>query len=409
MKTGKLLTIAVVVCWMVSLLAATGVQAQVTNPTPAATLEQEIAAIQNQGGFIQNISGLQAQGAIDGPTADSLIAAAWSIIDNVASLNVAADCHSITDLVSAVGATGLKQNEQSKLINELNLVAANISQALADMQAGQSQAAVQQQLQAIQLLGDVIARLDKFQQQGHIDEPTAAALETCALNLVTTVHVDLSSGLVAYYPFNGDANDASTNGNNGTVVGATFQTYGAGAKMALLFAGNSSSYDVVPRSASLEPPTAITISIWCYGVPGQACGDGYGTVLRKSEPCQAGYEIRGCNAGVSFQIDPANPCGGGGSEYAGFLPFTGTTWQHVVGTYSVASGVMTSYENGVPITQTPYSSPLAHSGDLYLGGANVDVGDGGFNGLINEVRIYNRALSATEVQQLYLSGVPTHP
>ena len=35
--------------------------------------------------------------------------------------------------------------------------------------------------------------------------------------------------------------------------------------------------------------------------------------------------------------------------------------------------------------------------------------DGGFNGLINEVRIYNRALSASDVQRLYLSGSGSHP
>jgi hypothetical protein len=41
---------------------------------------------------------------------------------------------------------------------------------------------------------------------------------------------------------------------------------------------------------------------------------------------------------------------------------------------------------------------------LYIGGANVASDDGGFNGLIYDVRIYNRALSAVEVQQLYASG-----
>jgi hypothetical protein len=38
---------------------------------------------------------------------------------------------------------------------------------------------------------------------------------------ITSAHADLTTGLVAYYPFNGNANDASGNGNNGTVYGAT--------------------------------------------------------------------------------------------------------------------------------------------------------------------------------------------
>jgi hypothetical protein len=42
----------------------------------------------------------------------------------------------------------------------------------------------------------------------------------CALLLSNPSHADLTTGLVAYYPFNGNANDASGNGNNGTVNGS---------------------------------------------------------------------------------------------------------------------------------------------------------------------------------------------
>ena len=70
---------------------------------------------------------------------------------------------------------------------------------------------------------------------------------------------------------------------------------------------------------------------------------------------------------------------------------------------------MKSFENGVLVNQTPLANQLLHSGNLYIGGAVVRGDDGGFNGLINEVRIYNRALSASEVQRLYLSGTGSHP
>ncbi len=39
--------------------------------------------------------------------------------------------------------------------------------------------------------------------------------------IVGSALADLNDGLIAYYPFNGDANDESGNGNNGTVYGAT--------------------------------------------------------------------------------------------------------------------------------------------------------------------------------------------
>jgi hypothetical protein len=216
-------------------------------------------------------------------------------------------------------------------------------------------------------------------------------------------------GLVAYYPFNGNANDASGNRNNGTVVGAAFETYGAGDTMALHFHGNTSSYVLVRRSASLEPVDAISISMWVKGVPGQACGYGWGTILRKADDCQPGYFIRGCNGDSSFWLSGANPCSGADYWTTGFPLFTGTNWQHIVATYSRSDGLMKSYENGVLVNQTPLASQLLHSGNLYIGGAIVRGDDGGFNGLINEVRIYNRALSASEVQKLYLSGSGSHP
>jgi hypothetical protein len=68
-----------------------------------------------------------------------------------------------------------------------------------------------------------------------------------------------------------------------------------------------------------------------------------------------------------------------------------------------------SYVNGVEVSQTNSSLPLLHSGDLFIGGATVHYYDGGFNGLIDEFRIYNRALSAQEVQTLYALGVPPPP
>jgi hypothetical protein len=72
----------------------------------------------------------------------------------------------------------------------------------------------------------------------------------------------LTNGLVAYYPFNGNANDASGNGNNGTIVGATLVTNRFGqANSAFKFIAANNS--VV--ATSFMPPTgtsARTFSIW---------------------------------------------------------------------------------------------------------------------------------------------------
>lgn len=212
----------------------------------------------------------------------------------------------------------------------------------------------------------------------------------------------LNKGLMAYYPFNGNANDQSGNGNNGTVCGAVYETYGAG-QTALRFNGTAATYVVVPRSASLEPQDAFTVSLWCQGVPGT--GQQYGTIIRKADNCGAGYYIRTADSSSSgipetFRLDPSNPCAGGNASVAAFTTSTGASWQHLVATYSSNDGLRT-YVNGVLVSQTPPVGQLQHSGDLFIGGATVHDQDGGFNGLINDVRIYNRALSANEIQALY--------
>jgi hypothetical protein len=83
------------------------------------------------------------------------------------------------------------------------------------------------------------------------------------------------------------------------------------------------------------------------------------------------------------------------------VPCTNTVWQHLAATYSRTNGLIATYLNGLQIGQTPFARTMQNSGDLFIGGATVGADDGGFDGLIDDVRIYNRALSASEVQQLF--------
>ncbi|MEI6208835.1 MAG: LamG-like jellyroll fold domain-containing protein [Desulfuromonadales bacterium] len=76
------------------------------------------------------------------------------------------------------------------------------------------------------------------------------------------VHADITSGLVAYYPFNGNANDVSGNGNNGTVYGATLTTDRFGN------ANNAYTFDCVGNYIKTPPiqkfftDESVTLSVW---------------------------------------------------------------------------------------------------------------------------------------------------
>ena len=231
--------------------------------------------------------------------------------------------------------------------------------------------------------------------------------QTVEIRVTASLDGKLSDGLIAYYPFAEDAEDHSGHQNNGQIVRADFQSDAATGRKALQVTGTSSSYVLVPRTDSLEPTDGITISMWVKGVPGQAAGQGWGTILRKANNFQPGYFIRG--GGISaFQLFCNTPGAVAYYESAGFLEFTATKWQHIVATYSRADGVLATYQDGELINQKSLAEPLFHSGDLYIGGAAVASDDGGFAGLIAEVRIYNRGLSVAEVRALFNGGLNAH-
>ena len=238
---------------------------------------------------------------------------------------------------------------------------------------------------------------------GEVKIPLENTLE---IRVVAILDGPLSDGLIAYFPFEEEAEDHSGNKNNGRLVGAVFQNDETIGKKALRVNGTTSSYVMIPRAAALEPTNGITISMWVKGQPGQAGGQGWGTVLRKAASCQPGYYIRG-GGSSAFQLHGVNPCSG---DVISVLcaPFDEQQWQHVVATYSQEEGMAKTYQNGEIVNQQACARPLMHSGDLYIGGAPVAGDDGGFRGLIAEVRIYNRGLSTTEVQVLYNRGLHAH-
>jgi hypothetical protein len=76
-------------------------------------------------------------------------------------------------------------------------------------------------------------------------------------------------------------------------------------------------------------------------------------------------------------------------------------WYHVVGTFDGTTGRL--YVDGVLNSSAPQSSPLTDRNNQVYIGRGIS-GTNSFSGSIDEVRVYNRALSATEISALYNSG-----
>jgi len=202
----------------------------------------------------------------------------------------------------------------------------------------------------------------------------------------------LPEGLVAYYPLNGNANDASGNNYNGRIVGATpCQDRFGKANSAFSFNGvdNYISFESVP----LKQIDNCSLSAWINPV----------SIDQNSMAVCMGYDDGSVGNGFEFGVSGGNSPGNhlygilGTVAWidSGYVFPSPNVWYHVV--MLRTDGVTKFYVNGIQTVNTESRSPLTPSA-FTIGSAT---GIRFFNGMIDDVRIYNRALSAAEIQAIY--------
>ncbi|MBI2557706.1 hypothetical protein HYW20_00115 [Candidatus Woesearchaeota archaeon] len=157
-----------------------------------------------------------------------------------------------------------------------------------------------------------------------------------------------------------------------------------------------------PDSASLDAityNTGLTLSVWIRpAITYDVRPDGFATyALRRSEQFHLSYS--GYDDGTVFIV--MNAVGVKSIAYD-FDPILQGQWYHFVGTLGANNGVLTLYKNGRFVSS---ASGLASMGT----GTTFDIGSYGgtdyeFNGLIDEVSVWNRTLSSAEISQLYKRG-----
>jgi hypothetical protein len=213
---------------------------------------------------------------------------------------------------------------------------------------------------------------------------------------ITTAHADITSGLIARYPFDGNANDVSGNNNHGTLVGPvtlTTDRFGA-ANRAYSFNG-SSSYISVPASASLNSPTtACTQAAWVYLYGTSLVGSGFNPLIMKSLTSENAFMYRMIAnpdyIGAAFNTwDTAQSAGQ-------VTPLN--QWHHVA---TVFNGTTVRYfYDGAFVGSQPMAMTITSDNRPLTIGADTPGIFEIFNGKIDDVCIYNRALSDADILQL---------
>lgn len=212
--------------------------------------------------------------------------------------------------------------------------------------------------------------------------------------------MDLTSGLVAYYPFSGNANDLSVYGNHGIVYGAQLTADRMGNTNQAYYFDGANDYILIQNSPELNPQEELTISAWMK--PVSFTGTGNNGIVSKgfTSYTYPYYQYHLALTGNSYYNNP-----GSFEFYAQqrnvFTPnhtWIPGQWYHVVGRYSTSS--IKIFVNGSLSSEGPAN------GSMSIYSTPVCIGKSSYTnlctpGTIDDVRIYNRALTESEIMALY--------
>ncbi|HMS63973.1 MAG TPA: hypothetical protein PKD83_01825 [Ignavibacteria bacterium] len=197
------------------------------------------------------------------------------------------------------------------------------------------------------------------------------------------------SGLVAYYPFNGNANDESGNGNNGINHGATL-TADRNGELNKAYSFNS-SYIEIPNSTSLRSPiNSLTLAFWTNISQWDLNSAGF---MSKSNTTVTGqYGSLAVNTPY-IQLDL-------GGQYVRITRyFALNTWYFICLKWDGAKVKL--YLNGDIYDSVNYSGALTQDNNPLILGKHTPVATRYLKGNLDDIRIYNRALKDAEISRLY--------
>lgn len=241
-----------------------------------------------------------------------------------------------------------------------------------------------------------------------VDATIAYNKDTPKKSLTYSTYVDKSAGatgssditdnLVAWWRLNGNAN-SEVGGFDGTVVGATSTTNRDGQlHMAYGFTGAANAQHIRVNTGPSIGITNVTLTAWVYN----PTASNSGAFIKLGGGSSTGYGI-----GIGSTVFDNNAPGTKivalfeNIRWIATTTDLGTGW-HMVALVINASGVPSIYKDGVLVGTYAGTNAIApNTGQgIYIGGMPGRY----FNGSVDDTRVYSRALSGSEVLQLYNGG-----
>gem|GEM_PF-2437549 len=219
----------------------------------------------------------------------------------------------------------------------------------------------------------------------------------------STALASLSDGLMAYYPFDGTAEDMSENDNHGIELGNP--EYKMGVSGDSISLDGVDDYIRIPYDPTLNPVDQLTVSCWVKA-------EGY--INRWSPLVHKGglYTSTGLNREYTVWLHDSSSflfhsAGDNSAQFYQNTCCAGQDWTHYVGIIDRQNHRMQVYVDGILKTdvEDPYSTFNNNTNDLLVGWTEEDSAEfSPFKGRIDELRIYDRVLGEDEILELYGNG-----
>lgn len=207
-----------------------------------------------------------------------------------------------------------------------------------------------------------------------------------------------SNGLVGWWGLNGNANDESVNGNNGTIMGNVItglDRFGNSNSAYVWQSGSSNDYiDIGNINSQLT--NKITLSVWVLldcSVPDQR-------IIGTGEQGLIVYQIQGSNVRLKVSYDPA------GQIWPSSYWMSRNNWHHLVFTADNSLNFSKFYVDGILTDSTNGTSGNQSNVPWNIGRKSIP-GFDGFCGKIDDLGIWNRALTKQEISDLYAGCLPS--
>jgi Concanavalin A-like lectin/glucanases superfamily/Secretion system C-terminal sorting domain len=223
-----------------------------------------------------------------------------------------------------------------------------------------------------------------------------------------------TNGLVGWWPFSGNANDLSGNGNNGTVNGATLTTDRFGNT------GNAYSFNGINNHISINPASigafgTSSFSLLAWFKTTSTAGNAHGILTYDNCMSGSGWSLRLDDGYGTLPVQSPQivefPSNRNGNGITGLSQNDGI-WHQLVGVRDVSSNKLLLYQDGILTAQFTFASINNIVGAL---GTVVEIGSCAssyafYDGSLDDIGIWNRALTQQEITALYnAQACPKYP